>query len=45
MKNIIGALFNDSVFEKVEIISRGEIVETKNDNSYFNFSENNTYMF
>ena len=24
-------LFNDSVFEKVEIISKGEIVETKND--------------
>ena len=44
MKNIIGPLFNDSVFEKVEIISRGEIVETKNDN-YFNFSEINTYMF
>ena len=26
-------LFNDSVFEKVEIISRGEIVETKNDST------------
>ena len=26
-------LFNDSVFEKVEIISKGEIVETKNDST------------
>ena len=26
-------MFNDSVFEKVEIISRGEIVETKNDST------------
>ena len=26
-------MFNDSVFEKVEIIGRGEIVETKNDST------------